>query len=66
MEQKKIVPELFVIRAIACLCVVLLHANGMLLQYDATLTPTAAKWLTILSALLLFSTPAFAFMSAFL
>jgi membrane-bound acyltransferase YfiQ involved in biofilm formation len=66
VEQKKIVPELFVIRAIACLCVVLLHANGMLLQYDATLTPAAAKWLTTLSALLLFSTPAFAFMSAFL
>ena len=53
-------------RAMACLCVVLMHANGMVLQYDPALTPAAAKWHTILSSLLLFSTPTFAFMSAFL
>lgn len=66
MEEKKLVPEIFVMRAVACLSVVLMHANGMVLQYDPTLSQGSTKWLTTLSTLLLFSTPAFAFMSAFL
>jgi phosphoglycerol transferase MdoB-like AlkP superfamily enzyme/membrane-bound acyltransferase YfiQ involved in biofilm formation len=62
-KQKTILPELIWMRSIACLAVVLLHAVGEYLDYGQ---PGSAWLWTGLSALLLFATPTFAFMSAFL
>lgn len=61
MERKTIVPELIVIRAVACLTVVLLHAIGMVIA-----DPEASRGLNTTRLLLLFATPTFAYMSAFL
>lgn len=66
MQEKVIVPELVLMRSVACLAVVLMHAIGIELQFNASLSAEATGWLTVVDTLLLFSTPAFAFMSAFL
>lgn len=69
--EKKRIPEVDTIRAIACLCVVLLHAamydlnftSAMLLPQDATLLD---KSLATVVGLLAFGTPTFVFLSEFL
>jgi membrane-bound acyltransferase YfiQ involved in biofilm formation len=66
VERKEIVPELLLMRSAACLAVVLLHAIGMVLQYDPNLSAGTTQLLRTASTLLLASTPTFAFMSAFL
>lgn len=66
MQRRPIVKELLLIRAIACLSVVLMHSIGMVVRYNSTLPAAAVAWLQSIMALLLFSTPSFAFMSAFL
>lgn len=66
MEKKGIVPEVIVMRALASLAVVLMHAIGMVVQYDSILLPGERQALDSARILLLFSTPTFAFMSAFL
>lgn len=66
MEKKVVVPELVVMRAVASLSVVLLHTLSMVLQHHSNLTPASRQVMTIASLMLLFATPTFAFMSAFL
>ncbi len=61
MKQKVIVPELIIIRALACLAVVFMHSITMLIG-----DPDANRGLNIARLLLLFATPTFAYMSAFL
>jgi Acyltransferase family. len=61
VERKKIVPELIIVRAIACLTVVLMHSITLTLG-----GAEAGPGLTAVRTLVLFSTPVFAFMSAFL
>lgn len=61
MERKVIVPELIVIRALACLAVVLMHSITLMIG-----DPEVDRHLNIARLLLLFATPTFAYMSAFL
>lgn len=59
MERKVIVPELIVIRALACLSVVMLHSITLV-------SGGASRRLYIAQLFLLFATPTFAYMSPFL
>ena len=61
MKQKVIVPELIIIRAVSCLAVVLMHSITMLIG-----DPEVNRGLNTARLLLLFATPTFAYMSAFL
>lgn len=63
MERRVVVvPELIVIRALACMAVVLMHSIYMVVLGQSEV----GTGLNITRLLLLFSTPTFAFMSAFL
>lgn len=61
MKQKVIVPELIIIRALSCLAVVMMHSITMLIG-----DPEVNRGLNTARLLLLFATPTFAYMSAFL
>jgi len=61
VKQKVIVPELIIIRAVSCLAVVLMHSITMLIG-----DPEVNRGLNTARLLLLFATPTFAYMSAFL
>ncbi|MFO7273865.1 MAG: acyltransferase family protein [Bacillota bacterium] len=61
MKQKVIVPELILIRALSCLAVVMMHSITMLIG-----DPDVNRGLNVARLLLLFATPTFAYMSAFL
>ncbi|MFT0803094.1 acyltransferase family protein [Bacillus swezeyi] len=60
------VKEIFVIRCISCLSVVLLHAISMVLVIRGELLGDAVRVIESFRTLLMFSTPAFIFISEFL
>lgn len=68
MNQTKTIKELYVLRSIACLSVVFLHAIGIGLSSIPTsqISHTAYVFFDSLNMLLYFSTPVFIFISEFL
>lgn len=60
------IKEIFVIRCLSCLSVVLLHAVSMVLMIQEESLASAAHTVDAFRTLLMFSTPAFIFISEFL
>ncbi|MFT4401775.1 acyltransferase family protein [Bacillus sp. SW14] len=60
------IKEIFMIRCISCLCVVLLHIISMVLMLQAEALANISHTIDSFRTLLMFSTPAFIFISEFL
>ncbi|MBL3648520.1 acyltransferase family protein [Bacillus vallismortis] len=60
------IKEIFMIRCISCLCVVLLHIISMVLMLQAEALANISHTVDSFRTLLMFSTPAFIFISEFL
>ena len=65
-ELRMQIKEIFVIRCLSCLSVVLLHVVSMVLMIQEESLASAAHTVDAFRTLLMFSTPAFIFISEFL
>ncbi|MED0665968.1 acyltransferase family protein [Bacillus badius] len=66
MNKNQLVPELFILRSVACLSVVLLHALTSTIVHFHPDEDTAGTVLRTIQLLLLYSTPLFVFIAEFL